>query len=231
MFSIVIAQNNNSTFQFGNTTWNKRTSEKRAGPGNNIFGIHKQNISIDKNGCLVLQIRKKGDNYSCAEVYSTFFFKEGKYEIIVKTNAEHFTPEMVLGIFLFDSSSPPHFNEIDIEFSQWGRKENKNSQFAIHTNNKILVHRFLLPKEKIITKYIIDVSQQNITISSLLYNQNNKEYYVIDKNTFNRPDEFKFQSTRFHFNLWLTKPLKRKIRKSTKVTITSFKYTPYIYTE
>ena len=216
-----------STFLFKKFKWHNKISQEHTGPGNNIFGIHKRNVNIDKKGNINLTIKRIKDGYSCAEFYSDALFSEGKFETIIKTNIKHFSPQMVLGIFLYDATADPHYNEVDIEFAQWGNTDQKNAQFAVHTNDNPHVHRFVIPSKKRLTKHIIDISDQDIKISSLFYNKKTKHYEIIEEKTLKKPEEFKFLNTRFHFNLWLTDTPNKQVGKNPKVKIISFKYTPH----
>ncbi|MCW3786257.1 family 16 glycosylhydrolase [Plebeiibacterium sediminum] len=225
--SKVYSQENMKTFLFKDIMWHNKISKEHVGPGNNIFGVHRHNVVFDRNGNINLKIKKISDGYSCAEFYSDTLFSAGRFETIIKTNIKHFSPQMVLGIFLYDATAEPHYNEIDIELAQWGNTDDNNAQFAMHTNNKLQVHRFLIPSKKKVTKHIIDISDHNIMISSLFYNKKTDQYEKIEEKTLKKPEEFKFLNTRFHFNLWLTDNLNKQVGKNPKVKITSFKYTPY----
>ncbi len=208
--------------------WNKRISEHKSGPGNNTFGLHHRNVYLDKDGNINLIIKKTGSTYSCAEIYSDSFFGKGKYEITIATNTKRFSPQMVLGIFLYDQTASPHFNEIDIEYAQWGNKNIENAQYAIHTDNNIEVSRFFIPKKKILAKHIIDISNQDIIITTSVFNKKTNLYELINQERFNKPKEYDFKNVRFHFNLWLTDTPEKNVGKNPKVKIQSFKYTPII---
>ncbi len=225
--SKVYSQQNMNTFLFNDIKWHNKISQEQVGPGNNIFGVHKRNVYFDKKRNIILKIKKVAKGYSCAEFYSDDVFKEGRFETIIKTNIKHFSPQMVLGIFLYDATADPHYNEVDIEFAQWGQTDHKNAQFAVHTNNKLHVQRFVIPLKIKLTKHIIDIYDHRISISSLFYNKKTGQYETIAEKTLKKPKEFKFLNTRFHFNLWLTDSANKQAVKNSKVKIKSFKYTPY----
>ncbi len=209
------------TIHFCGFKWMQKVSETSTGPGNNIFGIHPKNVSIDKNGYLNLKIHR---SLSCAEIYSIPFFKEGTIEVTILTNNKRYTPEMVLGLFLYDENAIPHHNEIDIEFAQWGNKSNKNMQYAIHTNSDIHLHRFSFTKGKQLTKHIIQITDHMIHIKSLWYNKKSKLFENITEHSFLKPEEFNFKQTRFRFNLWLSNNTVKPLWSFPKIKITSFKY-------
>ncbi len=229
LFNVYIySQESMDTFNLSGIKWKKRISEHNSGPGNNTFGLHERNVYLDKDGNINLKIKKTGRTYSCAEIYSDSFFGKGRYEITIATNTKQFSPQMVLGIFLYDQTASPHFNEIDIEYAQWGNKDIENAQYAIHTNNNIEVSRFYIPKKKLLSKHTIDISNQDIIITTSIYNKRNNEFDLFEEKKFVNPQEFDYRNTRFHFNLWLTDTPEKKVGKNPKVKIKSFKYTPNI---
>jgi len=212
-------------FDFGGLLWHRRVTNQVQGPGNNLFGIKLKNVYLDKKGHLNLKIKKAGKKYSCAEVYTDEFIGEGRIETIVQTSLKHFAEDMVLGIFFYDGTAPPYYNEVDIEYALWGNKENLNGQYAIHSKNGIETHRFELPKNKLLVKHVFDISHNHISIRSFVYKSELNEYILITERTFTRPQEFTFEKTHFRFNLWLTKEKTSKKAIYPKVKIISFNFT------
>ncbi|MCW3804175.1 glycoside hydrolase family 16 protein [Plebeiibacterium marinum] len=221
-FAVIKSQNKEEIY-FSGFEWINKISPDPTGPGNNIFGTHPKNVTLDNNGNVTLRIRR---NSSCAEIFSKPIFKEGRYETTIVTNTKTFHPYMVFGIFLYDHSAAPHYNEIDIEYSLWGRNENKNMQYAVHTNSGTKVHRFSFKKKKTVIKHIIDITNDSIHFKSTVYEKAHNRLLTLSEISYPRPEEFAFNKTRFHFNLWLMNKDIKVVSHFPKVKILDFNYHP-----
>lgn len=105
--------------------WNVKNSAL-TGPGPNIWSSH--NVYVDQQQQLHLQIRKRATGWTCAQIWSQNNFGYGTYEWVVEGPIDKLDSNVVLGLFVY----PPYntlgdgTNEIDIEFSQWGKARNPN---------------------------------------------------------------------------------------------------------
>jgi hypothetical protein len=217
---------NKQSFYFEDLLWHIRSNLESQGPGDNIFGMHTRNVIISQKNCITLTIKNYKGKPCCAEIYTDQYINEGTIETTIQTNLKKFTPDLVFGIFIYDGTAPPYYNEVDIEYALWGNKERKIAQYALHTENGIISHHFDLPRKKVLTKHIIRVTKHHILISTLLFNKSKKDFEKVTEKTFTRPYNFTFKKTRFRYNLWLTKEKSSKTRRYSNVKIKSFNYTP-----
>lgn len=89
------------------------------------------NVWTDGEGSLHLRIAREKDQWTCAEVALTRSLGYGLYKFIIRS-VPTLEPGTVLGLFTYDPlEAGQNHREIDIELSQWGDPEAKNTQFAI----------------------------------------------------------------------------------------------------
>lgn len=93
------------------------------------------NVSVDSNGHLHLSIKKNEGNWTAAELFSVDNLGFGTYQWVVEGDVWNMDPVTVLGLFPY---GPTHgigkdaTNEIDIEFSQWGKTCVCNADFTVY---------------------------------------------------------------------------------------------------
>lgn len=116
-------------------------------PGPNDYSNSIDNVWKDDQGYLHLRITKRDNKWYCAEIYSE---KEGwgygKYEFELGpvkmrkkdangniSEVNYLDKKVVFGLFTYDSSIFAHKSrsEIDIEFAQWNRENNKNGNYTV----------------------------------------------------------------------------------------------------
>jgi len=116
---------------FSGYTWTVKTSGgRRVGPGPNYFG--KKNAWVDSLGHLHLAIAKVGRHWNVGEVVNTRSLGYGTYTWVLASRVDNLDPNMVLGLFTYDSNPAFHYREIDIEASRWGNASDPtNAQFVI----------------------------------------------------------------------------------------------------
>lgn len=114
--TISVAQ---TTIQFSGYTWTVKTPAGTQGPHNNYWSG--KNVWVDSNGRLHLLIKKNNDNgrWECAEVSSKELFGYGTYQWKLEGPVNALDKNIVLGLFNYSGNS--RFDEMDIEFSRWGR--------------------------------------------------------------------------------------------------------------
>ncbi len=95
-----------------------------------------KNVSVDGNGFLHLSIVLREEKWTSAEVFTTERFGFGTYQWVVEGDVYAMDPSTVLGLFTY---GPVHRlgvdgeNEIDIEFSQWGKTcGDCNADFTVY---------------------------------------------------------------------------------------------------
>lgn len=119
------------TIPWAGHTW-KVTSGGMAGvaPGDPA------NVNIDRDGYLHLQIVKRGEKWTAAELFTTDEMGFGTYQWVVQGDVYNMDQTTVLGLFTY---GPTHHvgadaeNEIDIEFSQWNKTcHGCNADFTVY---------------------------------------------------------------------------------------------------
>lgn len=120
------------TITFSGYTWYVK-SGNGMGPGPNNWNAN--NVWVDANGKLHLQIKYSTTTkkWECAEVWTTTNLGFGKYEWFFEGRIDLLDKNVVVGLFNYPTSNigPDGTNEIDIEFSKWGNKNNKMGNFTV----------------------------------------------------------------------------------------------------
>ncbi len=197
---------------FSGFDWLVKTSEKSfsgtLGPGNNYFSNSENNVWIDHNGYLHLRITRQRNKWYCAEVILVKPLGYKKYIFEVKGTIDQFHSNVVGGIFTY-LDGVDNAEEIDIEFSKWGnREDNTNSQYAIQPSDSIGNYtrfRFDLKKDEVTThlfnwqpgkvgfeSYFGSWSDSTPDSSKIIFRWNYDNKYV--------PANL---SGKIHINLWL----------------------------
>ena len=119
------------TLSFSGYTWTIKTSTRRVGPGPNYFS--KKNAWVDGFGQLHLAITRSRRHWTVGEVVNTRSLGYGTYRWVLGSRVDNLDPNMVLGLFTYDSVDPSFNNrEIDIEASRWGNASDPaNAQFVV----------------------------------------------------------------------------------------------------
>ncbi len=108
------------TLTFSGYTWTiKKSGAHRVGPGPNYFS--KKNAWVDSSGRLHLAITKVGRHWAVGEVVNTRSLGYGTYTWVLASRVDNLDPNMVLGLFTYDSNPAYNNREIDIEASRSGQ--------------------------------------------------------------------------------------------------------------
>jgi hypothetical protein len=120
------------TISFAGYDWNVKKRDFRAGPGQNFFSDGDQDVRVDEEG-LHLTITSKGDDWYCTEVILSASLGYGTYIIHTHGRVDIIDPNMVLGLFTWDTEACDQSNrELDIEFTRWGdAEEYTNFQYVV----------------------------------------------------------------------------------------------------
>jgi hypothetical protein len=127
------------TIQWSGRTW--------ALSNGGIAGVAKgnpANVSIDSNGYLHLRIVNRNGTFTASEVFTTENLGFGTYQWQIEGPVDQMDPSTVLGLFNYGPKAHVGVdaeNEIDIEFSQWGKTcKGCNADFTFYpaTGNKAL---------------------------------------------------------------------------------------------
>jgi hypothetical protein len=119
------------TLTFSGYTWTiKKSGSHRVGPGPNYFS--RKNAWVDSSGRLHLAITKVGRHWAVGEVVNTRSLGFGTYTWVLASRVDNLDPNMVLGLFTYDSNPAFNNREIDIEASRWGNASDPtNAQFVV----------------------------------------------------------------------------------------------------
>lgn len=118
------------SLKFSGYDWDVRTIASDKGGTNNLYDP--ENAWTDASGALHLQIKKKADRWSCAEIFLKRSLGYGTYVVTVR-DTSHIEPAAVFSMFTFEEwSAEQHYREMDIEVSRWGDPASKNNaQYVI----------------------------------------------------------------------------------------------------
>jgi hypothetical protein len=116
--------------KFSGYDWDIRTIASDKGGTNNLYDP--DNAWTDASGALHLQIKRKSDRWSCAEIFLNRSLGYGTYAVTVR-DTSHLEPAAVFSMFTFDDwAGDQHFREMDVEISRWGDAASKNNaQYVI----------------------------------------------------------------------------------------------------
>ena len=216
-----------NTIKFSGYEWNVRNGH--GGPGDNEWLA--KNVWVDEDG-MHLTISRDGDQYSCAEVYTTEAFGFGSYQFQIVGRIDSMNENVVLGLFNYSSDSKSKTNEIDIEFtnlSKWNKSGNaiysvypsvliknyKNvyKDFQLELNGSFSTHRFTWEHDNVFFQSLHGHTNNNSDeINSWHYkNSEAPEKYIPQK------------PLPVHINLWLHDNTNLDIDKY-EVVIKRFKY-------
>lgn len=194
------------------------TKNKKQGPGPNFFDDSENNVWVDTQGRLHLKIIKKGDDWYCAEVTLRKSYGYKQYVFYISSQMDSLDKNIVGGLFTYKNDS----EEIDIEFSRWGKSENQNAQFAVqpsnHTGNKV---RFKWggPNSAKSTHFI-QWKENSIHFSSFSgHTLNPKKEKIIQDWTYSGNDIPKENEERLKINFWLFKGMAPSNKKEAEMII------------
>lgn len=191
--------------EFCNHNWYVKTHNELMGPGNNFYGLHPQNVKLDKKGRLVLSIKKVKKGWSCAEIISEDTIAEGVYEFTIESDLSLLEPNMVLGMFLYNETHPPYFDEADIEFSRWGNPQYNDAQFVVHNNQQPEPFRFSTPLGFGQSIHQITINKDSVIFQSKWLNKKDSDP-IIFTHKIARPQTLSLSATHIRVNLWLMQP-------------------------
>jgi hypothetical protein len=118
------------SLKFSDYDWGVRMIASDKGGTNNLYDS--ENAWTDASGALHMQIKKKSDSWSCAEIFLDRSLGYGMYSVTVR-DTSHLEPAAAFSMFTFDeSASEQHFREMDVEVHGRGEAANKNNaQYAM----------------------------------------------------------------------------------------------------
>ena len=123
------------SLKFSGYDWGVRMIASDKGGMNNFYDS--ENARTDASGALHMQIKKRSDKWSCAEIFLKRSLGYGTYSVTVR-DTSHLEPAAAFSMFTFDdSASDERFREMDVEVHGQGDAANKsNAQYAIQPFNR-----------------------------------------------------------------------------------------------
>lgn len=184
------------TLNFSGYKWIVKKRNRPYGPGPNYFSDSDNNVWIDPKGKLHLKIKKIRGEWHCAEVYLKKSLGYGRYTFYLDDSVEKIDKNVILGLFVYLNLK----NEIDIEFSKWGKNNNVNAQFAVQPFiKKGNLKRFNVDKK--INYTVNSFLWQKDSIFFESFNKDNKK--VIASWIYKGRNIPKENKERARMNLWL----------------------------
>jgi beta-glucanase (GH16 family) len=165
------------TLEFSGITWKIRDDGKGS-PAANFW--RKDNVWVDEKGQLHLKIRKVGNVWTCAEIQTTDKFLYGKFEFEIVGRIDELDKNIVLGLFKYpQEANRDGLDEIDIEFSRWGRNENSNGLFTVYSDQRLQPEKsksfsFTLEGER--TTHIFTRTPKSVYFQSFHGNQHGNKF-------------------------------------------------------
>ncbi|MBN2861611.1 MAG: glycoside hydrolase family 16 protein [Bacteroidales bacterium] len=191
------------TISFSGFQWTVDGSgSSRKNPGGNYFSCSEENVRVDKEGNLHLKITKRNGKWYCAQVTLKESFAHNRYIFFVSSRVDKLDKNVVGGLFTYLDDS----NEIDIEFSRWGVKDNMNSQFTIQPayregNN----YRYQMDLKGRHSTHIIDWKKDRIDFASYHghHSERPPEEKIIQEWSYTGNDIPDVSDEKVIINLWL----------------------------
>jgi hypothetical protein len=121
--------NPTASLKFSGYDWRVRMIESVKGGLNNLYAP--ENASTDSSGALHMQIKKKSDRWSCAEIFLDRSLGYGTYSVTVRAPAD-LEPTAVFSMFTFDEwATEQHFREMGVEVGGKQGAGNGNARYEI----------------------------------------------------------------------------------------------------
>jgi hypothetical protein len=195
---------------------------RKINPGQNYFSCSEENVWVDKEGNLHLRITKRGDKWYCARVTLKESYSYNRYVFTVASRIDRLDRNVVGGLFTYLDDS----NEIDIEFSKWGIKNNPDAQFIVQpAHNDGNSFRFNLKLREKYSTHIIDWKKDKIDFISYRgpYTEEPQKRKVISEWSYTGKDIPGEDEERVMINLWLYNGMVPSNNKEAEMILSSFR--------
>jgi hypothetical protein len=119
------------TLSFSGMEWYVKSPPLRVYPGPQYFD--EANAFVDPLGRLHLRVRRCGDSWCAAEIYTKERVGYGTYSFTVDQPLNDIDRNLTLGMFTWDAqASDRNYREWDVEFSRWGDPNaTANAQYVV----------------------------------------------------------------------------------------------------
>jgi hypothetical protein len=217
-----ISPNEGEKIQFSGHTWTTKDSYgKHTGPGNNYFSGTKENVWVDQDGKLHMRITYRNDKWYCPEVKLTETLGYGQYYFYLDPLPQPLDKDVVIGLFLYNREDSANFhNEIDIEFSTWGKDSSLNSQYVVQPKED-QAYRFNTDLSKP-SKHLMELQPKKVTFKSFQI-ENGKENQIAKNKE--KPDyDYYSMNEKVSINVWLYHTSEPSNLKEFEVVISKFEH-------
>lgn len=218
------------TLSFSGYTWTVTSSGTATqGPGPNHF--NSSNAWVDSNGFLHLKLAKNTTtgNWECAEVTLNQSLGYGKYQWKVEGAIDQLDKNVVFGMFNY-SGNDGH-DEMDIEYSRWGRANNNNLDFTLYpatgsTQSSVETTALISLTGTYTTHRITRHSATSVDFQSIAgFHDDNTNVYAA-KTWNNPPYSISTLNMPVLMNLWLFNGVAPSNGQNVEIIIHEFKFTP-----
>ncbi|MDB4983113.1 MAG: hypothetical protein JWM82_3865, partial [Myxococcales bacterium] len=114
-------------------TWKGHTWNVTSGGMAGVCQGSPANVSVDAEGFLHLRITNNGGTWTAAELFSADKLGFGTYQWQIEGGIDKVDPNVVVGLFPYGPQANiggDGTNEIDIEYSRWGRADAPNGDWT-----------------------------------------------------------------------------------------------------
>ncbi|MEW6126747.1 MAG: hypothetical protein AB1757_06890 [Acidobacteriota bacterium] len=212
---------------FSGYEWVVKSGSRPKGPGNNWWS--ENHVWVDETG-LHLKVAERHNHWKCAEVKLAKPLGYGKYRFYVDGRIDQLDKNVVLGLFLYKNDK----NEIDIEFSRWGKEKSRNAQYVMR-DMEVTKERFNMKLAGNYTTHVIDWNDYAVEYTSIHghYSRPPKQN-LIWEGYFSEQYDMGGELIRgipegdlkVHINLWLHNGQPPSNGKSHEIIIKRFEYDP-----
>jgi hypothetical protein len=212
------------TVDFSGYEWMVRSSSRASAPGPNFFASTADAVWVDDTGALHLSIEEKNSQWYSSEVTCRERMGYGEYMIRIRGRIDSYDPQTVFGFFTWDRQNPPHYSEMDIEFSRWGNPLRDVGQFTVqpHTEEG---NAYIFPVDLTgeLTTHVILWEPDRIVFRS--WHGGGTDGSLIAEWTNEGSGIPVPDRCAIHFNFWLYQGKPPQSGQNQEITITEFAYT------
>ncbi|WP_052343567.1 glycoside hydrolase family 16 protein [Bacillus massiliigorillae] len=221
--------------RFSGYDWDVRHNDVLQGPGPNYFSDSQSNVWVDSSGKLHMKLTYRDGSWYGAEVINREVLGYGKYTFYLDAKLDELDPNVVFGLFTYDTESPDAqkkgYREIDIEFAKWADEHYPNTQYTIWSSEtKRQFHAFnsSMPQGTYST-HSFNWQPKKVEFESLggHYAQAPNQNFIWQRWNYQSklvPDEGK---AKIHMNLWLFNGDAPTNNSEVEVIISKFTFDPY----
>ncbi|MBL0104275.1 MAG: glycoside hydrolase family 16 protein [Bacteroidetes bacterium] len=217
------------TLEFSGHKWlSKESNGKHTGPGHNYFSGSKENVYVDDNGKLHLRLTYRNDKWYCPEVRMLENLGYGSYIFHIDSLITPLDRDIVVGLFMYDHDDTLNFhNEVDIEFSQWGKDDALNTQYVIQPK-EAEAYRFNTDFKRC-TRHVMEVRKRKIVYKSYYEKDSTQKSSCrpYSRHTMSLDKEYKSSNEKVSINVWLYRMSEPSNLKEFEIVFSKFEFKPF----